>query len=184
MARLIAHPATLPAAAAALVLAIVAMALAFASIYQSRVTWVTHTLEVERELARFLSDVQDAELGARGYVLTGDEQLLLQFEKARIEAPQQLEKIAQLTSDNPEQQDSVPALRTLVAQKFDDTSIAISQRRSSQLDDAIATFVSGRSRDLMQALNAQVGQIESRERNLMAERNGDARSTGTIFAAL
>jgi len=66
LARLIAHPAVLPAATAALVLAIVAMALAFAGIYQSRVTWVTHTLEVERELARFLSAVQDSELGARG----------------------------------------------------------------------------------------------------------------------
>jgi len=36
----------------------------------------------------------------------------------------------------------------------------------------------------MQALSAQVRQMENRESNLMNERNGDARSTGAIFAAL
>ena len=35
--------------------------------------WVTHTLEVRAAAAQLLSDVQDIETGARGYLLTGED---------------------------------------------------------------------------------------------------------------
>jgi len=128
--------------------------------------------------------MQEAELAARGYVLTGEEQFLLQFGKARVEAPTQLETIAQLTSDNPEQQAALPALRDLVAQKFDDTSIAVGRRQAGQNTLAIATFVSGRGRDLMNGLVAEIRMMESREARLIEQRNAEARATGSIFIAM
>ena len=47
--------------------------MAFAGIYQSRIALITHTFEVERELARLVGTMQEAELAARGYVRTMDE---------------------------------------------------------------------------------------------------------------
>jgi signal transduction histidine kinase/ActR/RegA family two-component response regulator len=182
--RLIAHPAILPAAAAALVLAIVATAMAFASSYQSRILWITHTLEVERELARFLSTIQEAELAARGYVLTGEEQFLQHLDKARANAPRQVEEIARLTRDNQEQQDSLPELRTLLMQKFEHIGTAIDQRRSGQPPEAITTFISGPSRAVMDELTAKVRTMEGRESKLMEQRNEEARFTGSILIAL
>ncbi|MDP3492037.1 MAG: CHASE3 domain-containing protein [Hyphomonadaceae bacterium] len=182
MARLIAHPATLPAAAAALVIAIITTALAFAGIYQSRLNLIAHTFEVERELARFLATTQEAELAARGYVWTSDEQFLSQFEAARTKTPRQVEGIAALTQDNPEQQETLLRLRRVVEEKNNDASAAIERRRAGQSIDEITTFVSGRSRALMLELNVLVEEMESRESKLATERNRDARATGLIFA--
>ena len=55
MPRLIAHPAIFPAAATALIIALVTMAMTIAGLYQSRAAMVSHTLEVERELARLFA---------------------------------------------------------------------------------------------------------------------------------
>lgn len=71
--QLIARPATLPAAVAALVIAILVTAMAFIGIYQSCVNAAAHTFEVERERVRFLSIIQEGELAARGFVRVQDE---------------------------------------------------------------------------------------------------------------
>ena len=183
MARLIGHPATLPAAAAALVLAIITTALAFAGLYQSQLNLISHTYEVERELARFLSATQEAELAARGYVRTADEQFQTQFQNVRASMPRHVDGIAALTKDNPEQQTTVEELRTVLDQKLDDAAAAMEQRRSGESNDNITTFVSGRSHELMQQLGVLVSEMESRESALADARSQDARASGITFAA-
>ncbi len=184
MRRLITHPATLPAAAAALVIAIVATALAFAGIYQSRIALITHTFEVERELARLVGTMQEAELAARGYVRTIDQQFRSQFDAIRPQADPQLDSIERLTADNPLQKSDLPKLRELVAQKFDDASLAMSQRDAGLESSAIETFVSGRSHDLMDQLRSHVHAMENREAALMDLRNSEASASGVISVTL
>lgn len=165
-----------------MVIAIIAMALAFAGLYQSRLNLISHTFEVERELARFLATTQEAELAARGYVRTADEQFRAQFEAARAIVPRHVEQIATLTQDNPEQQAAVEQLRHLVAQKFEDAAAAMEQRRTGQSADSITTFVSGRSHQLMLQLAALVTEMERRESVLATARNDDVRTTGVTSA--
>ncbi|MFT3724281.1 MAG: CHASE3 domain-containing protein [Hyphomonadaceae bacterium] len=184
MKRLIAHPATLPAAAAVLVIAIIATAMAFAGIYQSRISLVTHTFEVERELARLVGTMQEGELAARGYVRTLDQQFRTQFNAVRLQAAPQVDAIELLTSDNPNQSQHLPQLRELVQQKFDDADQAMNQRDAGLESRAIETFVSGRSHDLMDQLRALVGDMEAREEALMNERAEEANTTGVISVSL
>lgn len=180
MRRLITHPATLPAAAAALVIAIIATAMAFAGIYQSRIALITHTFEVERELARLVGTMQEAELAARGYVRTMDEAFRTQFNAIRPQADPQLDGIERLTEDNPQQISDLPKLRELVAQKFDDANLAMSQRDAGLESRAIETFVSGRSHDLMEELRSHVHAMENREESMMDRRNSEASESGVI----
>jgi signal transduction histidine kinase len=182
--RLITHPATLPAAAAALVIAIIATAMAFAGIYQSRITLITHTFEVERELARLVGTMQEAELAARGYVRTLDDEFRAQFNAMRPQAGPQMDSIDRLTIDNPEQKSALPGLRDLVEQKFDDAALAMDQRDAGLESRAIATFVSGRSHDLMEQFRSLVHEMENREAHLMEVRNAEANSTGAISITL
>lgn len=184
MQRLIAHPATLPAAAAALVIAIVVTALAFIGIYQSRVNAVTHTFQVERELVRFLAIIQEGELAARGYIRVQDEPFLGQFSAAREAAPLQLDKIEELVSDNPDQAAVIPQLRQMVAEKFADADLAFAERRAGAPPASIATFTQGRSYELMQQLSATVADMEARESLLLDQRNEEASSTGFTSIAL
>ncbi|MET0532264.1 MAG: CHASE3 domain-containing protein, partial [Microvirga sp.] len=184
MRRLIAHPATLPAAAAALVIAIVVTAMAFIGIYQSRVNAVTHTFQVERELVRFLAVIQEGELAARGYVRVQDEPFLSQFYEASEAAPLQLNKIEELVRDNPEQAAVIPQLRQMVSEKFEDSLVAFAERRAGAPPASIATFTQGRSYELMQQLSAAVSDMEARESRLLEQRNEEASSTGLVSVAL
>ncbi len=162
--------------------AIIATALAFAGLYQSRLNLISHTFEVERELARFLATTQEAELAARGYVRTADDQFKTQFENVRATVKQRVDGIAILTQDNPEQQAALQQLRSVVEQKFEDAAAAMEQRRTGQSNDSITTFVSGRSHALMHQLGALVSEMESRESVLAAQRSGDVRASGITFA--
>jgi len=164
------------------VVAIIATALAFAGLYQSRLNLISHTFEVERELARFLATTQEAELAARGYVRTVDEQFKAEFEEVRATVPQRIDGIAILTQDNPEQQATLQQLRSVVEQKFEDAAAAMEQRRTGQSNDSITTFVSGRSHALMHQLGVLVSEMESRESVLAAQRSGDVRASGITFA--
>ncbi len=184
MKRLIAHPATLPAAAAALVIAIVVTAMAFIGIYQSRVNAVTHTFQVERELVRFLATIQEGELAARGFIRVLDEPFLGKFNAAREAAPLQLDKIEELVRDNPEQAAIIPQLRQMVSDKFEDSILAFAERRAGAPPASIATFTQGRSYELMQQLSAAVAGMEARESRLLDRRNQEASTTGLTSIVL
>ena len=81
--------------------------------------WVAHTREVQNQLTQLLSNLQDAETGQRGYVITGADELSRTLQRA---APAQVEEnrrhLAELVSDNPGQQARADALAPLIADKL------------------------------------------------------------------
>jgi signal transduction histidine kinase len=181
MPRLIAHPVIFPAAATALVIAIVVMAMTVAGLYQSRAAMVAHTLEVERELARLFADLQESEIAARGYVLVGDQTYLDSFSAARGEVTTRIETLARLTADNAEQQADIPKLRQLVADRMDLANRAMGQREAGADDTAIRTFVSGRGPEITTALRETIAAMEAREADLMALRSVEQRDSGRLL---
>ena len=181
MPRLISHPVIFPAAATALVIAIVVMAMTVAGLYQSRAAMVAHTLEVERELARFFADLQESEIAARGYVLVGDQTYLDSFSAARGEVTTRIETLARLTADNAEQQADIPKLRQLVADRMDLANRAMGQREAGADDAAIRSFVSGRGPEITNALRETIEAMESREADLMAVRSVEQRDSGRLL---
>lgn len=181
MPRLIAHPAIFPAAATALILALVTMAMTIAGLYQSRAAMVAHTLEVERELARLFADLQEGEIAARGYVLIGQQSYLESFAAARDAASIRVENLARLTTDNPEQQADIPRLRTLASSRFDVANRAVGQREAGAGDAAILAFVSGDGAQITEEIRALIRGMEGREAALMSQRAVDERNSGRLL---
>ena len=62
--------------------------------------WVAHTEEVVVTLESLLAQAQDAEV-ERGFLLTGDGLLLAPYEAARQAILPTLQRLQQLTTDNP-----------------------------------------------------------------------------------
>ncbi len=60
----------------------------------------------------------EAETGTRGFLLTGDTQFLAPFDEAERALPRQLDFLAALTADNPNQQQRLELLRTQVASQI------------------------------------------------------------------
>jgi signal transduction histidine kinase/CheY-like chemotaxis protein len=173
----------LPIVAGILVLGAVAVLLTLAAAYRTQSGWVQHTYEVERELARLMSTVKDAELGQRGYLLTGEETFLAQYERARADVPGEIDRLAALTSDNPAQREAIGSLRQLAQRRLDIIAQTLTLHRRGDRAGAVALMRSGPGRPTMEALRVVVDEMESREAALLASRRARAQSTSTwLFA--
>jgi CHASE3 domain sensor protein len=67
--------------------------------------WVQHTDEVLSQASEMDAGVVEAESAERGYLLTGDDDFRSAFIGLRGELPRQREKLLNLVSDNPQQQE-------------------------------------------------------------------------------
>src|SRR5580698_1311094 len=100
--------------------------------------WVVHSLSVRDQLIRILSLVQSAETGQRGYLLTGREDYLNPYTMALDQLPSNIDRLAELISDNPKQVDNVAALRGLVKQKLDELGATLAQSKAGNQAAALA----------------------------------------------
>ena len=86
--------------------------------YRAALEWVAHTRVVLLNLESFLTCMNDAETGQRGYLLTHKEDYLEPYAGAITRTPNELQTLRQLTSDNPVQQKNLDRLEPLVNAKF------------------------------------------------------------------
>ena len=95
--------------------------------------WVSHTLQVERELSLARTLLTDAETGQRGYLLTLDESYLEPNEQATAALPAVLARLRELTADDPQQQQRLAELDRLAAARMDRIrdSVALAEAASA-----------------------------------------------------
>jgi signal transduction histidine kinase len=80
--------------------------------------WVIHTHEVRGTLGDIDSAVLRAGRARSGYVVSGNDDYLSQFEAAVFEIPLSLQHLRQLTQDNSKQQDSCSRLEDAIAHRI------------------------------------------------------------------
>ncbi|HEU4438068.1 MAG TPA: CHASE3 domain-containing protein [Methylomirabilota bacterium] len=162
------------------------------SIYNIRevansVQWVSHTQEVLAKLEQVLSTLKDAETGQRGYLLTGDPQYLEPHEQALARMPGQLAQLRQLIADNPAQTVRLLRLEQLVTERLGVLQRGIGMYQADPdkarvLKSSRQALLSDEGQRLMEAVRAQVVEMQQTERALLARR--DARSRAAARSAL
>jgi PAS domain S-box-containing protein len=132
--------------------------------------WVTHTQEVISQLETTLATLIETDTEQRGYLLTDDENFLAQRQAAAAQLPVELQRIQQLTIDNPTQQQAVKNLEALVEkeERLADDRIAIFQR--SGLQAAFAQEPMGKTEEGLNEVRAMVEQMQATEEKLRASR--------------
>lgn len=85
--------------------------------FQDASRWTQHTHEVIEALKDSLSALQDVETGNRGFAATGQAMFLDPYTAGSRQVWQSLEKVAELTSDNPVQQKNIEVARVLARDK-------------------------------------------------------------------
>ena len=70
------------------------------------------------ELKSVSADLSEAENDRRGFVLTGDTTLLIDYDVALQTLPQRLKRLQAMTTDNPRQQQRLAELQPLMAQSL------------------------------------------------------------------
>jgi len=165
---------------ASLVVAINA-GLAFRAINALRTSehWVEHTWQVINQVESIMGSAKDAETGARGYILTGEDPYLEPYRDATRKLPAQLAEFRYLTSDNPSQQRRLVEARAVLEQRLALLQQSIDLRGTDDAASVHAIILSGTGKAEMDHLRSIADDMEAEEHRLLAIRTADAQSNGT-----
>jgi PAS domain S-box-containing protein len=153
------------------------------------VQWVSHTHEVLGQLEQVVSTLKDAETGERGYLLTGERGYLEPYEQAVARLRGQLERLRQLTIDNPPQTAHVLKLEQLTADRMAVLRQALDRfqgeaDRSRALRLSREYLLQGEGKQLMDLIRDEVYGMQHLERALLVRRETASRAnTRTALAS-
>jgi PAS domain S-box-containing protein len=142
---------------------------------------VAHTHEVIATLESGLAILTDAEAKQRAYLLTGDEQFLKDSQNAQTQINGWIETVRKLTADNPEQQQRLAGLESVISQRLAVLNNRIKLRQEEGLpavSSDVATLRQGR--DLMDQVWQGIAEMRDTENRLLLQRQQMARTNVQI----
>jgi CheY-like chemotaxis protein/signal transduction histidine kinase/CHASE3 domain sensor protein len=157
--------------------------------------WVSHTHEVLYELEQIMLGSTEAETGARGFVITGQEDYLTPFTESRLQLSIRIAQAIQLTQDNPLQNQNIARLERLSQEHIAILERCILAKRSG-IEGSKNPVATGESRRVLNEIRMIVRAARTVEQNLLGQRkqasDHDARRfnyllmvlIGTIIAVL
>ena len=145
---------------------------------------VSHTFEVQQEAHNLLGELRTAENGQRGYVLTQNEEYLKPVDAAVAKVPGLVESLRKKTADNPSQQARLDRVEPLIGPRLDVIRRSIELTRQGDRDGAIALVATGRGKDLMEEITAEMQQFDREEKALLAARQEEAKRLRIWLATL
>jgi CheY-like chemotaxis protein/CHASE3 domain sensor protein len=150
--------------------------------------WVNHTHEVLYEFEEVLISAVEAQAGARGYIITGDEIYFEPFKNASDNLATHLNKARELTKDNPVQQRNIQTLDKLIKQHTDYLNTCISLRQTESFEKAQELIVKGKGKEILDKIRNTINSSKEVEQNLLVKRKkeseDDASSFNLIFITL
>jgi PAS domain S-box-containing protein len=148
---------------------------------------VDHTNQVLSEFNQILVSTIDAETGVRGYVITGDNNYLEPFSSAQAKAGEHLDKVKELTKDNPTQQKNIEDLEKQIKLRFNCLSNTI-ELRKKDFEKGRESVASGEGKRIEDEIRRIIEKAEGAQNILLAERkiesNNDASNFNLIFGIL
>jgi signal transduction histidine kinase len=131
---------------------------------------VDHTQEVRLAISRLETTLMRAQSAQRGYIVTGDPVFLKPLDDAAVAWRRDVDRLAELTSDNPDQQRAIAELDETMQRRFVELR-ATARTRAEEGFEAAAPDV---ERDVAQTptrkLLALTARMDATETRLMAER--------------
>ncbi len=137
---------------------------------------VTHSYEVKVEIEKAISYMKDAETGLRGFLLTRDSSFLEPYNNAKKLIDPTYQKLSLITTDNPNQQKRVVALKIIGEERIKYLD-SLKNYYTIFLNDTIITkrlFLNGKR--LMDNAREIVKHMEMEENHLLNSRFGDTQN--------
>ncbi|QGZ64899.1 response regulator [Paraburkholderia acidisoli] len=166
-----------------------AIAVAFVALIAylvSTMNWAEHSERVIGEAYELMRVQADRESSLRGFLLTGDERTLAQYEVGRPRFDAQIDSLTELVADNPPQVERLKRVHAMAAQWDGFAHDAIAARRDH--DSTLALVQVDRSMTNANAIRSEFANFLDEETRLRQERTTSARqltiTTVAIFLAL
>jgi diguanylate cyclase (GGDEF)-like protein len=119
-------------------------------------------------LQGYLTAVEDAETGQRGFLLTGNENYLAPYGAAKTGMNVRLNRLADLMKENADDLQSMQQLKALTAAKFTELELTIQKRRESGLEAALDVVNTNEGNDEMAAIRELIEEIDHKVRGRQA----------------
>ena len=147
---------------------------------RSAVEWSRHTSEVLATIKDLDLAVHDAEIGQRGYLLTGNDDYLAPYRAALGRVTFLQGELQRLTADNPAQQERLRALSAELQRKLEELAQTVQLRRSDGLEAALGLVRTDIGRNLTTQIEGTLAAMTADEQNLLAQRRAAADSRGNM----
>jgi CheY-like chemotaxis protein/CHASE3 domain sensor protein/HAMP domain-containing protein len=128
---------------------------------------VRHTNEVRFALESAISSLKDAETGQRGFLITGQDEYLEPYTGAYDKALKELDKVMELTKDNPAQLGTAQVLRRLLIKRVDRMQQIIDKKRAGGYIDFTDMKM---GKIYMDSVRSQVNRMITEENRLLQQR--------------
>lgn len=135
--------------------------------------WVSHTLEVQRELTTVEARISEAESSQRGYLLTEDPGYLRQFSDASADVSTRLRNLKQLVADNSAQVRRLLIIESLSRRKVAELDSTIKLVRSGKRDAALSVVRTRYSDSLMTSIRSSLRSMTDEEAKVLRDRQKD-----------
>jgi signal transduction histidine kinase/CheY-like chemotaxis protein len=159
-----------------LLIAIVAATAGLATMQRKNAGDLRRSFDIRNEIGALFSDLQDAETGQRGYLLTGNEEYLRPYETAAAEIARRGALIAGAVEATPGLAAGIAEIRQVAAEKLSELRETVALRRAGQADAALALVRMDRGKDLMDRLRGLVEGFRAENDRILFERQDEASS--------
>ena len=135
---------------------------------------VAHSNEVLTELEGTVSDVTEVEASVRGFLLTGGDAYLTTWRQGAAGVPQRLQRLRQLTADNPRQQARLRELETATQRKLDWAAQLVNVYQKEDPQAALTMMRTGHGESLMGQVRQVASTVGDEEDALLRSRTQQA----------
>lgn len=177
-------PTALLAAGFAVLIALNATSITLVDRAQDDAASVSHTLRVVNAISQLQIMIRRAESAERGFLITGGEGFLRFYEESKAQTRPNLDTIAALTTDNPNQQARVAEARPLLDERLGVFDRAIAQYRSGDAPGAMAGLRADRSEGSMTRLGSLLMEMKAEETRLLEGRTAASHGSAVWLTAV
>ena len=137
-----------------------------------------HALEVEVDLGDLMSALLDAEVGQRGYLLTGESGFLAPYRASSERLDRVLARLGAAVRDDAGQAAAFSAIQGLVAGKRAELAATIARHDAGDRAGALALVREGSGRAIMDRIRALVGAMDAEQDRQVDDRQARIRAVG------
>jgi methyl-accepting chemotaxis protein len=141
---------------------------------------VTHTHQVLERIARLLIEMENAETGQRGYVITGDESYLAPYQSGIAAVDAIVKELRELTIDNPHEQRRLDQVEPLIVAKLAELKRTVEMRRSVGFEATQKVVVGGEGKRAMDDIRAVLQQMQDEENSLLMQRAKEVEASAAL----
>jgi len=128
---------------------------------------INSTRKVLLNLSYFLSSLKDAEMGQRGFLLTGQERYLEQYKYVENVVKSHFESLRIIAHDNIVQQTKIDRFEYLVEEKLQELQKLISLQKDKGQEVAKEAMLTGTGKQIMEGIQMLVMEMDQEDRNLL-----------------